>query len=191
MAVARFLQRFFDPAEESAGDHPAIIADVTAMAGTGGARGGSEAQRQLQTLDRLSSFAGREEIPVTAVLERDEPLRKVPDGQPYKGIDIVYAGAGGLARELRKLIKSNCRGRSAVIVTSRPEVEQAATDAGAGCIRASTFQKAVGNDGGSGRQSRSRRRPRRREGGSRNRSQKPEKKGSEEDRIINELIDTV
>lgn len=119
----------------------------------------------FECLKAIAGFAEREGLHAV-VLFAGRPLREAADGATYKNVKVRYAD------NPKSRIKTALRllnGANSLLITSDPELEQAASQKGADCMRISTLKKALDNrdtrDGRNNRDNRRSRHPRRQPGG--------------------------
>jgi hypothetical protein len=145
---------------------------------------GSQPRDQLALLRRLSQFAGKEQIPVTALLQ-GEPLRKHPDGSEQDGVRVFYAAAHQVPAAVAKLVRQAGPRSGVTVVAGSREVAEQAAAAGAGVMRFSTLGKALDAIVGPAHQEPARPKAERPPP----KPDTPEPEVREEDRAVLELID--
>lgn len=97
----------------------------------------------VQTLNRLSNFAKREDLPVSAFVE-SKPLRDAQDGEAFKGITTFFIGAEHEAdAQLKRAVRHVRKDGRAVLVTSHPGLEAKAASLGIEILKGSALLKAI------------------------------------------------
>lgn len=97
---------------------------------------------QVNVLRRLSTFSGKENIPVTIIFP-GRPSRKIPDGSKQGGVQARYATGDQLRKVVNSAIADARKNHSVVIATNHPDVEKLARSEHFRHIRATTFEKAL------------------------------------------------
>lgn len=97
---------------------------------------------QLAILRRLSSFAGKEDVRVTAVFP-GKPTRKIPDGASSSGVSVRYATAEQLQKVVEQVSAEYRKQYSVVVATDDPAVEKKAHSSHMRTLRLSTFEKTL------------------------------------------------
>lgn len=115
--------------------------------------GGHPSPRDLFfALKDLARFREKEGVNIIAFF-LCRPLREASDGENYKGVTVYYAGnSEGIRNKILKTIKQYCRRKDVVVLTSDIQLERAARQSGAECMRLSTFKKALEEVGREGRE---------------------------------------
>ena len=100
------------------------------------------ADDQLAILRRLSSFAGKEDVRITAVFP-GKPTRKIPDGASSSGVSVRYATAEQLQKVVEQTASEYRKQYSVVVATDDPAVEKRAHSSHMRTLRLSTFEKTL------------------------------------------------
>ncbi len=150
-----FLSKLFkSPSSRSTTDkqRPQIcLVDAAGLLETGN-RGksntGAPSPRELfNTLRSLAEFASREHLAMFAFMT-GRPLREASDGGSFKGVKVHYSeSAEGIAKMMLAQIPALLQKNEVIVITASPELEKAAYNAGASCMRAVTFRKALEDKG--------------------------------------------
>lgn len=132
-------------------------------------------REQVQLLNALARVAKQENLDIQVVLESDKRLREVDEADQYNGIGVHFAKDSD---ELVDTAMRLCRkGRNGVMVSSAPNLESKAMQAGFTVLCSATFRKAFlaggigGGNGGRGD------RDRRGNGGGRDRDRRRDRGG--------------
>lgn len=132
-------------------------------------------REQVQLLNALARVAKQENLDIQVVLESDKRLREVDEADQYNGIGVHFAKDSD---ELVDTAMRLCRkGRNGVMVSSAPNLESKAMQAGFTVLCSATFRKAFlagGIGGGNGGRSD---RDRRGNGGGRDRDRRRDRGG--------------
>ena len=97
---------------------------------------------QLAVLRRLSSFAAKEDVRVTAVFP-GKPLRKIPDGASSNGVSARYATSDQLHNVVEQVAAEYRKQFSVVVATDDPSIEKRAHSSHLRTLRLSTFEKTL------------------------------------------------
>ena len=132
-------------------------------------------REQVQLLNALARVAKQENLDIQVVLESDKRLREVDEADQYNGIGVHFAkDSDELVETAMRLCK---KGRNGVMVSSAPNLESKAMQAGFTVLCSATFRKAFlaggigGGNGGRGD------RDRRGNGGGRDRDRRRDRGG--------------
>lgn len=108
-------------------------------------------REQVQLLNALARVAKQENLDIQVVLESDKRLREVDEADQYNGIGVHFAkDSDELVDTAMRLCK---KGRNGVMVSSAPNLESKAMQAGFTVLCSATFRKAFlagGIGGGNG-----------------------------------------
>lgn len=108
-------------------------------------------REQVQLLNALARVAKQENLDIQVVLESDKRLREVDEADQYNGIGVHFAkDSDELVDTAMRLCK---KGRNGVMVSSAPNLESKAMQAGLTVLCSATFRKAFlagGIGGGNG-----------------------------------------
>lgn len=102
------------------------------------------ANDQITLLRRLSTFVGKEAIPVTVIFP-GRPTRKIPDGTSQDGVKARYATSDQMKKVVSSAIAEAKKTHSAVLATNNPELEKLARSERIRHIHATTFEQALDN----------------------------------------------
>jgi predicted RNA-binding protein with PIN domain len=120
----------------------AIIDGQSLTRSPGGDRSAPPRDR-IALLNRLASFAEKEQISVIALFS-GSPLRIAGDNERYRGVVVKYTGEGGdVAESMVRILKEGRIGKKAVVITSDQDVARAVSAVGAQVMFASTFKRAI------------------------------------------------
>lgn len=100
------------------------------------------ANDQIAILRRLSSFVGKETIPVTVIFQ-GRPSRSIPDGTKQSGVEARYATGDQLRKVVMSAISEARKTHSPVLATNLPDMEKVARSERIRHIRASTFEETL------------------------------------------------
>ena len=156
---------------------------------------------QIRILQRLSRFAEKESVPISAVFEGKE-LRAVSHGGDFQGIKVYFASKPGSREDV---LLGFLKGRSSgiTIVGGNPRLESRVLESGGQFMRLDTFRKALegpgeGSGNGNRRQQGRKKGPRRRGGPQKDRDREQGRRRREsQDRPapnkdpVHDLIDVV
>ena len=97
-------------------------------------------REQVQLLNALARVAKQENLDIQVVLESDKRLREVDEADQYNGIGVHFAkDSDELVDTAMRLCK---KGRNGVMVSSAPNLESKAMQAGFTVLCSATFRKA-------------------------------------------------
>jgi FtsZ-interacting cell division protein ZipA len=102
------------------------------------------ANDQITLLRRLSTFVGKEAIPVTVIFP-GRPTRKIPDGTSQDGVKARYATSDQMKKVVSSAIAEAKKTHSAVLATNNPDLEKLARSERIRHIHATTFEQALDN----------------------------------------------
>ena len=151
MSLWTKLGKFFagsSSGESRKSDQLYVIDAERLVSSRGGDRPGP--LERVEVLQRLSRFAGRENVKIQAVFA-GKPLREVGHGGEFNGVFVFYSDqASSIPEELIKLTKSARRPQNVVVITADPATEDRARELGASVLRTSTLRRAMepGDGGG-------------------------------------------
>lgn len=97
---------------------------------------------QLAILRRLSSFAGRENVTVTAIFP-GRPTKKMPDGSTSHGVTLRYALPDQLGKVVSDTVHSAGGLNATVLVTDDAALEKRAHASHGRTLRLATFEKTL------------------------------------------------
>jgi hypothetical protein len=134
----------------TAGGRRTYVVDPAGSDGGKGRRERLPPGAQVKLLQRLARFAKRESLPMAAVFVGKE-LRAVQDGGDFQGLAVYFAPESeAFPARVASVVRERGRGAQVTVITDDPQVEGAATAAGAALMRWSTLAKAVDQGGGAG-----------------------------------------
>lgn len=193
------IKSWFDPGE---GGGPSGSGRMCVVDAAGLARADGKVERlspgtQIRILQRLSRFAEKESVPISAVFEGKE-LRAVEHGGDFQGIRVYFAMKQG-SREDLLLSFLKGRGGDVTIVAGNARLESRVLERGGSFMRLGTFRKALegpgeGSNGGrsEGKKKGNRRRgPPRGDRGPDRRQRGGEGKPTQNEDPVHQLIDVV
>lgn len=126
------------------------VIDATRMADPNVSPDRVSPREQFLMLQRIASFAGREEVQAVAILA-GRPLREAGEGEVYQGVKVFYAERSEqLAGVVVQAVKNQRSVRKVVVFTGEPSVEEAVKEVGALVMSVSTLRKAMDEAGGGG-----------------------------------------
>ncbi len=194
MAFLDALKNIFVGEKTEVSSEKVYIVDAASI--DGGKKRQMSPHQQISVLKRLASFAKKEKISMQALLD-GKPLRVVPDGGDFSGVQVFFTrekfDINTLIKKRLKMVKSS----EVIVITDGSDSVSEIESAGAKLMSASTFKKALGGGDsrggkkperrGSGRRSRrgGAGRPRNRSGG----GGQPKKRADKEH--VSDLIDLV
>ena len=193
------IKTFFDAGDDTtpAGSGRMCIVDAAGLARADGKVERLSPGSQIRILQRLSRFAEKESVPISAVFEGKE-LRAVEHGGDFQGIKVYFAGKSGSREDL---LLSLVKGRANVTLIGNTGLESKVLERGGAFMRLATFRKALegpgegsgGNGRSQGRKKNTRRRgpPKDRERNQNRRKQGGEDKPPADADPVHQLIDVV
>lgn len=195
MAFLDALKNIFGGEKGEVSSEKVYIVDAGSI--DGGKKNQMSPHQQISVLKRLASFAKKEKISMQALLD-GKPLRVVPDGGDFSGVQVFFTrekyDINTLIKKRLKMVRSS----EVIVITDGGEAGGEIESAGAKLMSASTFRKALGGGEPSGGRKSNRRgsgRSRSRRGGSgRSKSQsggERQPKKRDDKQHVSELIDLV
>ena len=162
------------------GQTATVIIDAESLTPSAGSGRQPSAQEKIAALNRLSLFAEKERLLLTAILY-GHPLRSVADGDSSRGVTVRYvAGKEDTARFVAGLLqKTGSRGNTLVVTADR-QVEKSVLASGFTVMHTGTLKKALEPVEAP---------PHRRHNARQNGHGPAREREDENKRIVNELID--
>lgn len=152
---------------------------------------------QVKILQRLSRFAQKESLVLSAVFE-GKALRAVEHEGDFQGVKVYFASPQGSAYAdlVLSIVKRGLRSAQVTVITDDPKLAAATEVAGGETMRYTTFRKALdagsgkNGEGGENRAKRSNRRGRSRPPAGEPREGKPPRPAPDRD-PVSDLIDLI